>query len=482
MTWGQFDETENKAVPPGRPIDVDKEIRPGDILLSRSNTADLVGASVLVGRCRSHLLLSDKSMRLLYSPVVHARWLQGALASPSARAQMSRLATGTSDSMRNISQDKVFSISLSLPPAPEQSRIAEALDELLSDLDTGIATLERIRTKLKSYRAAVLKAAVEGALTADWRAAHPATESADVLLTRILAERRRRWEESQLQKFKAVGKTPPKGWREKYQEPITPDITNHPNLPEGWRWTTVEQCSNLIQYGTSAKTGAESSGVPVIRMGNIKADGGLDLSELKYLPQSHEEFPVLLLDKGDLLFNRTNSAELVGKTGYFSGVPSPCSFASYLIRVKMLNGALPQVLAFALNGNFGRHWIKRVVTQVVGQANVNGSKLASFAFPLAPLNEQLAIVDAVEAQLSVIDHLDADIEAKLTSAQALRQSILRCAFAGELVSQDPADEPASGLLKRIAAERAERDRLAQAARSAPPSPARRRGRPRKVAV
>jgi len=92
MTWGHFDEAENKVVPPDR-AHASNEIRPGDILLSRSNTAELVGASVLVGACRPRLLLSDKSLRLVYPKSLDQRWLQGALSSPDARAQMSRAAT-----------------------------------------------------------------------------------------------------------------------------------------------------------------------------------------------------------------------------------------------------------------------------------------------------------------------------------------------------------------------------------------------------
>lgn len=134
MTWGRFDADENKAVPRGKDFDPLKEIQEGDILLSRSNTAELVGATVHVGASRRRLLLSDKSMRLLYPKVLSARWLQRVLAAPQTRAQMSAMATGTSDSMRNISQQNVYSIQLKLPPRNEQERIADVLDELLSDL------------------------------------------------------------------------------------------------------------------------------------------------------------------------------------------------------------------------------------------------------------------------------------------------------------------------------------------------------------
>ncbi len=118
------------------------------------------------------------------------------------------------------------------PPA-EQSQIADTLDELFSDLDAGVAALKRARDKLKLYRASVLKAVVEGALTADWRKQHPNAEPASELLKRILAERRRRWEEDQLRKFEEKSKVPPKNWKAKYKEPVAPDTTGLPLLRKG---------------------------------------------------------------------------------------------------------------------------------------------------------------------------------------------------------------------------------------------------------
>ena len=183
-------------------------------------------------------------------------------------------------------------------------------------------------------------------------------------------------------------------------------------------------------------------------MGNIRRDGNLDLKNLKYLPQAHGEFPALLMKKGDLLFNRTNSAELVGKSAIFGGQPDPCSYASYLIRVRFLDGVLPVLAAACLNSDYGRRWIKTVVNQTVGQANVNGSKLARFVLPLPPLKEQEAIVREIEHTASLLDSVVATVRTQLERAGRLRQCILKRAFEGKLVPQDPNDEPASVLLDR----------------------------------
>ena len=341
------------------------------------------------------------------------------------------------------------SFALALPPKAEQDRIANLLDELLDEMATGIAALERCREKLHRYRASVLKAAVGGDLTADWRSEHPDAEPASELLQRILAERRAHWEKEQLDTYAEKGKVPPKNWKAKYREPVSPDLGDLPSLPCGWCWATVDQCASAIQYGSSAKPGHDSSGIPVLRMGNLSANGDITLDGLKFLPTDHSTLADLYLEDGDLLFNRTNSIELVGKTATYVGSPSPATFASYLIRVRLLAGLNSRLLMYMLNSYWGRQWIKRVASQTVGQANVNGTKLKAFAFPLPPEPEQERLVSAVDDVIHAVDSLDAQVIASMAAAVKLRQAALHHAFSGKLVAQDPNDEPASKLIGRI---------------------------------
>jgi len=149
------------------------------------------------------------------------------------------------------------------------------------------------------------------------------------------------------------------------------------------------------------------------------------------------------------LFNRTNSAELVGKTAVYRENHPKASFASYLIRVQLHPDVLPDSVSFYINSIFGRQYIASVVSQQVGQANVNGTKLANMPIPLAPLAEQHRIVAEVERRLSVVQELEQTISASLKRATRLRQAILKRAFEGELVEQNPRDEPAEALLERI---------------------------------
>ncbi len=207
------------------------------------------------------------------------------------------------------------------------------------------------------------------------------------------------------------------------------------DLPKGWATATVGELAEVVQYGSSAKTEAEGGGVPVLRMGNI-VDGKLDLSNLKYLPEKHYEFPDLILKSGDLLFNRTNSLELVGKSAVYKGEPSRCSFASYLIRLRLSHAYKPELLAAFLNSPRGRQWAREVATAQVGQANVNGTKLQALEIPVPPRSEQDRIVKEIETQFS---RLDAGVEAlKRVQAQLkrYRASVLRAACEGRLVPTD----------------------------------------------
>jgi type I restriction enzyme S subunit len=167
-------------------------------------------------------------------------------------------------------------------------------------------------------------------------------------------------------------------------------------------------------------------------MGNIQ-DGKIDYGNLKYLPLGMPKLDELTLQHNDVIFNRTNSAELVGKTAVYKEHHPKSTFASYLIRVKLLNLYHPDLLAFCINSYHGRRYIASVVSQQVGQANVNGTKLANMPIPYPPLEEQQRIVEMVERRLSVADEIEKELDESLVRAERLRGSVLKSAFEGRLV-------------------------------------------------
>ena len=305
------------------------------------------------------------------------------------------IALGKGDTQSNISQAVIKHFPFILAPLLEQRRIVAEIEKQFTRLDASVAALKRVQANLKRYRASVLKAACEGKLVpteavlarADGRDYEPA----DQLLKRILAERRDRWEAQEKR-------------RGKYEEP-PPDPSDLPELPEGWAWATVAQLSLRIEYGTSTKASSVPTGIPVLRMGNIQ-DGELSFSNLKYMETDNPEVQKTMLSHGDLLFNRTNSAELVGKSAvYKDRYPKAC-FASHLIRVSFLSDISSDYVCTLINSKHGRAYITQVRNQQVGQANVNGTKLAAMPVPLPPLAEQRRIVAEVERRLSVVQQAE----------------------------------------------------------------------------
>ena len=395
--------------------------RDGDVIFAKVTPCMENGkAAVLKGLTNGVGFGSTEFFALRPKNGLDANYLFHFILQSNFRRDAARNMTGAVG-LRRVPKSWLEQQTIPLPEPDEQRKIVSEIEKQFTRLEAGVAALRRVQANFKRYRAAVLKAACEGRLIpteaelAKTGKRKAKFECGAELLARILTERRQNWH-----------------GRGQYKEPAAPDTAGLPPIPEGWTWATVEQLSTRVQYGSSAKTNEDSTGVPVLRMGNIQ-EGKFDFEKLKYLPKSHDEFPELLLARGDLLFNRTNSAELVGKTAVFKDTLRPCSFASYLIRVRFASGCLPDFVSYFINSVFGRAWIADVVSQQVGQANVNGTKLQALAIPLPPLAEQTRIVGEVERRLSLVEELESVVTANLQRATRLRQSIFHKAFTGELL-------------------------------------------------
>lgn len=202
-------------------------------------------------------------------------------------------------------------------------------------------------------------------------------------------------------------------------------------LPRTWCWALVDHIVDLVQYGTSAKTSNDGC-VPVLRMGNIYK-GRIDYTDLKFLPEDHPDLRNLLLEDGDVLFNRTNSAELVGKTAVYRGPPNSTSFASYIIRLRT-DRYVPELLSAYINSPFGREWVASVISQQVGQANLNGTKLRALEVPLIPEPEQARIVEKLQRLSARTNIARADLHRATALAAAYRTSFLAAGLAGTLTA------------------------------------------------
>jgi type I restriction enzyme, S subunit len=342
-----------------------------------------------------------------------------------------------------------------LAPFKEQTRIVEKLEELLSDLDAGVAALKRAKANLKRYRAAVLKAAVEGKLTEEWRAKHPANEPASTLLARILKERRQKWEADQLARFAAAKKEPPRNWREKYVEPTPPDTAGLPSIPDSWTWATLDAIADLVGGITKDQKKANQAGmrdVPYLRVANVQR-GFLDLSEIKSISASEDEISELRLKPGDVLFTEGGDRDKLGRGWVWTGELNECIHQNHIFRARLLSQDMQPRFASHHGNTFGKEWFIKAGKQTTNLASINLGILRRFPVPVPPATEQAEIIALVDEELSQIDATETAIEHGMLRASRLRQSILRQAFEGRLIPQDPTDEPASVLLDRLRSSR-----------------------------
>lgn len=286
----------------------------------------------------------------------------------------------------------------------------EKLKNTLSLKDLLGSELTHQQTLLKKLRQQILQEAIEGKLTADWRAQNPNVEPASELLKHIAAEK------AQLIKDKKI----------KAQKPLPP-ITDEEKpfeLPQGWEWCRLASVAYSFQYGTSSKS-SKIGEVPVLRMGNIQV-GEIDFTNLVYSNDQREIEKYLLTD-GDLLFNRTNSRELVGKTAIYRGGQAAI-YAGYLVRFHVEGGISPDFANIVMNSRLHSEWCDEVKTDALGQSNINATKLSSFRLPLPSIGEQKKIVEKVHKLLALCDQLEAKITQNQAYAEELMQAVLKEAF------------------------------------------------------
>lgn len=343
-----------------------------------------------------------------------------------------------------------------LPPLPEQHRIVAEIEKQFSRLDEAAAGLKRIQANLKRYRASVLKSAVEGKLTAEWRKQHPDIEPAEQLLQRILKERRAHWEQAELEKMQAAGK-PPKDdkWKQKYKEPVKPDVSGLTALPEGWVWVTPEQLTSINKYalaigpfGSNLKVSDYcQEGVPLVFVKNIRSKS-FDGENTKYVSKIKAyELTPHKVNPGDILI--TKMGEPPGDACIYPLNCPPAIITADCIKWKLVS-ILDNVFFFiyAINSQPLKLQIQKI-TKGVAQQKISLGRFKGLAIPLPSLQEQAQIVSEVERRLSIADEVEQQINTNLKRAERLRQVILKKAFSGRLVPQDPDDEPADVLLEKI---------------------------------
>ena len=352
-----------------------------------------------------------------------------------------------------VKEEQVKEQLLELPPTAEQRRIVERIEALFDEIDRGTESLRAARNTVELYRQSLLKSAFEGRLTADWRTQNPEKlESPVLLLARIREAREKRylvaldgWKQAaaEWRKCGENGRRPPKP-KQAEEFDLLP-ASDH--LP----WPSVRVKALLdapLINGRSVKD--KAGGFPVLRLTCLK-NGRIDLRESKEGNWSRADANPYLVEADDIFVARGNgSKKLVGIGGRVLGEPTPIAFPDTMIRVR-LDASVVRADYFLLSWNSWtvRQQVENAARTTAGIYKINQGHVSEFVLPLPCLTEQAEIGRILEARLEAAEMLEMEISANLARADALRQSVLKRAFVGQLVPQDADDEPASALLKRI---------------------------------
>lgn len=368
-----------------------QEVQQGDVLLCK--IVPHIRRGWTVPAATEHRQIASGEWIVFRDHGLEPEYLRRFVLSDGFHEQFMQTIAGVGGSLTRARPAEAAKIRLPVPPLSEQQRIVAKLGSLTGKSRRARDHLVHIPRLVEKYKQAILAAAFRGDLTRDWREARGLPTPRSVLLG---------------------------------------------DVAEGFN------------YGSAAKSAKEGR-VPVLRMGNIQ-DGKLDWADLVFTDDA-AEIAKYALKEGDVLFNRTNSPALVGKTALFNG-EREAIYAGYLIKVRCKAELLPAFLTYCINAPNGRAYSWAVKTDGVSQSNINAKKLAAFRFDLPSTEEQAEIVRRIEAALSWINRITVDASSARKLIGHLDQSVLAKAFKGELVPQNPTDEPASALLERIRTERA----------------------------
>ncbi len=358
----------------------------------------------------------------------------------------------SSVTVKHLSSKNIGEIPLPLPPMVIQKYIVEKIEELFSHIDAGVEGLKQAKAKLQQYRQSVLKDAVTGKLTEEWREQNAdKLEPANELLELILEERRENWETEQLKIFEEKGKTPKNDkWKEKYIEPKESGELG--GLPSGWVSTITDQVFSFVTSGSRGWAKFYSDEGPLfLRVGNLfHYNVELDFRKLQRVsPPEGSEGSRTKVQEGDNLISITAD---VGMVGYVPSNFEEAYINQHVALARPVQRVMGKYLSWLLSGDFAKEQFK-ALQKGATKAGLGLDDIRSISFGLPSLLEQEQIVQEIESKITGIDRLKKETELKILHASKLKSSILADAFSGKLVENIETDETAEQLLERIKAEK-----------------------------
>ena len=389
-----------------------KIFEPGCILFPRSGSVALNHRAILGVRA---CIVSHIGILRQFHKDIDVRWLYWFL----VRYDMSVIAKQTTG-LDLVGFSDIKKISIPIAPLPEQRRIVGEIEKQFSRLEEGVEALKRVQANLRRYRAAVLKAACEGRLVPTeaerQRSKGRGTrgggkyETGEELLARILAERRKNWQ-----------------GRGKYKEPAAPDTSKLGKLPEGWAWATVEQLADIGSGNTPAKISDHllpTGPIPWFKVGDMNRQGNeqvMSTAESYMSLKSAEALGLRIFPAGSIVFPKRGGAIATNKKRQLEAPSTTDLNVMALMPHREING-------------YFKKWFASIDLASLSDGSnvpqVNNKDIQPLPVPLPPLAEQSRIVAEVERRLSVVEEMEATVEANLQRATRLRQSILQKAFTG----------------------------------------------------
>jgi type I restriction enzyme S subunit len=418
-------------------------LKPGDVLLSIVGT---IGKVALVPPELDGANITQSSVRIRPGSRVTSDFIRACLQAPLLRAQFDARRLGTGVPRLNVSD--VRELKIPVPPAREQRRVVAKLDALQSKSRRAKDAVDAIPPLLERFRQSVLAAAFRGDLTADWRVKHPDVEPASELLKRIRVERRRCWEEAELAKMQARGKAPKDDrWKADYCQAEPVAVSGLSELPGSWATVELGEVVTRLTNGYVGPTRDiyVDRGVPYLLSKHVRRNT-LRFDEATFIT---EEFNAKnkksKLRTGDVLLVQT------GHVGESAVVPP--AHEGHNCHAMIVITPLPSVL----DGSYLSLFFGCPQTQAAFGAiekgmtlrHLNCHDVIRLPTSVPPLPEQRRIVEVLMPVLRWIDKVAGEMAEQVVALGGLDRAILAKAFRGELVPQDPSDEPASALLQRL---------------------------------
>jgi len=428
--------------------DVEKyKLKNGDIVIAR--TGATTGKNFLIGDLDETSVFASYLIRLEMLEELSADYLSKFMQTHDYWQQITTVSKGSAQPGANATI--LSKLTVPVAPKSEQVRIVSAIESLQTRSSRAKQALSEVGPLLSQLRQSVLRDAFSGRLTERWRSENPDTEPASELLKRIRAERRDRWEAAQLAKYEAKDKQPPKNWQDKYKEPEPADESELPELPNSWCWTNLITIANIqsgVTLGSKKRDGETYVATPYLRVANVQR-GYLNLDEVKTVEVTHEKAAVLALQAGDVLFNEGGDRDKLGRGWIWNKEIERCIHQNHVYSARLIaTDFIPELVSHYSN-EFGKDYFFKNASQSVNLASINKTQLSGLPLPVIPVEEQQVLFERLKELLAACDVVETVLASSKTALTQLDQSILAKAFRGELVPQDPRDEPASQLLDRI---------------------------------